>query len=272
VKLQGDYHTHTRFSDGKNNVIDMVRAAKEKGLREFAITDHSINKIINGFRGRNFDRYQGEIESARAEMPMLVGIEANVVSTSGRIDLDRRMEGKTDIVLCGVHVMVIFTPWAFLTFLLPNVFFRLIHWTPQFMRRRNTNIVTRAIRNNDVDVWTHPNRYVRLNVLEVARVCVERGTLIELNGKKISFRPIDFEKMRALGAKFIVNSDAHNTQSIASVARVEEFLKNCDWEQSDIINLNQTYTEYKNAKSTDANQDGNPGAEKPKRGIFGRRN
>jgi histidinol phosphatase-like PHP family hydrolase len=103
-----------------------------------------------------------------------------------------------------------------------------------------------------------------LDVVDVARVCAGRGTLIELNSKKISFRPIDFERMAQVGAKFIINSDAHSPKRVGDIARAEEFLKNCDYDQSIIINLNQTFTEYKSGKKggdeniSERNQDGNP--------------
>ena len=111
------------------------------------------------------------------------------------------------------------------TYLIPNWFWACVCWTPQGRRDKNTEIVKRAIMENNVDIWTHPNRYFRVNVVEVAKICAERGTLIELNGKSISFRPIDFERMIAVGAKFIINSDAHRVQSIGKVDKVLEFLK-----------------------------------------------
>jgi len=152
---------------------------------------------------------------------------------------------KFDIVLFGIHIAVLYSIRAFLFFFLPNMFWKLIHWTPAGRKRKNTKAVINAIENNRIDVWTHPNRYFRLNVVEVAKACAERGTLVELNSKKISFRPIDFERMVRVGAKFIINSDAHRPNRIGETTRVEEFLKNCDYNEDDIINLRKTFTEYK---------------------------
>ena len=251
MKIHGDYHTHTCFSDGKTTIIEMVRTAKERDLREIAITDHSLNKIFKGFRKRNFERYCNECESAKSEMPVLIGLETNVVSVDGHIDIDDEMSEKLDIVLFGVHVAIFYSFRGFFTFFLPNVFFNMIHYVPQWLVRRNTKIVKKAIEKNIIDIWTHPNRYFKIDVVEVARTCAERETLIELNSKRISFRPVDFERMVGLGAKFIINSDAHTPKRIGETSRVEEFLKNCDYNPADIINLTQTYTEYRNKGKND---------------------
>jgi len=255
VKLLGDYHIHTTFSDGKNSVIEMVRSAKDAGLKECAITDHGFGRVIKGLRKKSFGKLVGEIESARSEMPVLVGVEANLRSLRGDIDIPKQYRDKFDIVLCGVHMAVNYTPLAFLTFEIPNLFFRFIlHYTPKFMVRRNTRTVQKAIERNHIDVWTHPNKYFKVDVVEISKTCAERGTLVELNGKRISFRPIDFERMCRNGANFIIGSDAHDTRRVGSMTKVEEFLRNCDYDPACIININKTFTEWKNERIHEQNE------------------
>ena len=276
MKILGDYHTHTVYSDGKASVIEMVRAARERGLEEVAVSDHSMGKITQALRRKSFDKMCGEIESARSEMPVLIGIEANVVSTNGDIDVDENMRKKLDIVLLGVHVLVFYSFRSMFTFYLPNMLFRFFRFFPKYQVRYNTKVVKRAIEKNDIDIWTHPNKYFKLDVVEVAKTCAERGTLVELNGKSISFRPIDFERMAATGAKFIINSDAHSVKRVGDIARVEEFLKNCDFDPSNIINLNQTWTQYKKGELNEddvplRNQERDIEPETKRRGFFSRR-
>ena len=249
MKILGDYHTHTKFSDGKNSVIEMARTAKERGLLEIAITDHSFGKIIKRLKRKHFTRLLGEVESARSELSVLSGIECNILTTNGLIDLDDEMSKKLDLILLGTHVCIFFSLRAFLTFLLPNIFFRIIRFTPKFQIRHNTKIVKRAIEQNPIDIFTHPNRYFKIDVLEIAKVCAEHGVLMELNNKKISIRPIDFERMTALGAKFVICSDAHSIKRIGDTSRVEEFLKHCDFDRNSIINLERTFTEYANERN-----------------------
>jgi len=236
---------HTKASDGKATVMEMAISAREKGLKEIAITDHGFKKT-RGLRMKNFESLCTDVELAREQLPILMGIEVNIIDCNGGVDMDTDLLGKFDIVLMGVHIKLFYSPTAFFTFLLPNLFYKLIRYTPKWRIRKNTEIVKRCLKSNKIDIWAHPNRYFKLNVVEAARVCVEKGILIELNGKRISFRPIDFEKMAELGAKFIINSDAHSPGHIGETDRVMEFLKNCDYTEDKIINLKKTYTEYLN--------------------------
>ena len=48
--LTADYHTHTPYSHGKNTVLENAVAAKAKGLKEIAITDHGFNHILFGLK------------------------------------------------------------------------------------------------------------------------------------------------------------------------------------------------------------------------------
>ena len=38
-----DYHTHTVYSHGTGSVLENALIAKEKGLKEIAITDHGFH-------------------------------------------------------------------------------------------------------------------------------------------------------------------------------------------------------------------------------------
>jgi len=244
MKLYGDYHTHTEYSrDGTASIDAMVKTAKEKGLQEIAITDHGP-KSFNGCKTKHYPHVRALIEKARAEhdMTVYVGVESNVMNAEGQIDVPEDFRKDIDILLCGFHPGV----WksvsikSMFNFWLPNYMCLMMRWFPKRRVRKNTVAMINAIEQNDIDVWVHPNRYFKLDVVEVAKTCVERGTLIELNGKKkgLAIRPIDYERMAAIGAKFIISSDAHRTQDVGQWDRVSEFLKNCDWKSEDIINLN----------------------------------
>jgi putative hydrolase len=253
---------HTWYSDGDTGVARMVRAAKERGLLEIAIADHGMSRPFGGLSWRKLPKLISEIESAVPEMHVLLGVESNIVSTKGHIDVDDRLREKLDIVLMGVHLFVMYSFTAWFTFFLPNIFYNILHWVPKCRVRKNTEIVKRAVENNQIDIWTHPNKYFRVNVVDIAAVCAKRGTLIELSGKKIHFRPIDYERMQALGCKFIINSDAHDPKHVGEHTRAEEFLRNCDYDPRSIINLNQSWTDFKKGGTNDpnnvgANQSGN---------------
>ena len=254
MKVYGDYHTHTLDSDGVNTIDENVAAAKKRGLSEIGITDHAH------YRPRNKKKRLESALLAKAqvlrsgknhEIKTYYGIECNVVGTDGDIDVLSDERRLYDYLICGIHMSV--QPKKFyqlFTYYIPNMFWfvmrRLgINWTPKCLVRRNTQAVVRAIEKNNIDILSHPSRYFRVNVIEVAKACVARGTAMELNNKKISFRPVDFERMAAMGVKFVISSDAHKAENVGRMDRVADFLKLCDYDPSCILNLDKPFVRPK---------------------------
>ena len=240
MRIFGDYHIHSEFSrDAVGTIDDIARTARERGLQEIAITDHGPRAFV-GCKTKHYDQIRALVDKANKEHSIKVyfGVEANVIGTDGQIDVEQEYRRDIDIVLCGFHRIVRMADFkSFFLFYIPNHFYRTIRWFPKRRVRKNTEIMKNVIEKNDIDIWSHPNLYFKLDVVEVAKTCAQRGTLIELNGKRISFRPIDFERMKSVGAKFVINSDAHEPKMIGRIDRVAEFLKNCDYDIDDIINL-----------------------------------
>ena len=244
MKTLGDYHTHTDNSDGKATVEEMVRAAKDASLREIAITEHGHGKCSGGLNPKKYSMVKALVEKCGQDhgIKTLFGIEANITGGAGQIDLCEEDYGNVDIVLCGIHRFVRSANFiSFFTFFMPNWFAGIFHFWSKNRIRKNTEAVKRALAENNVDIYVHPNRYFRVDVVEVAKVCAERNVLVELNNRKISFRPIDFERMAAAGAKFIINSDAHTPRRVGTDARVFDFLKLCDWKPETIVNIDNTF-------------------------------
>lgn len=246
MKILGDYHVHTYFSDGKASVMDMALAAKEKGLAEIAISDHCFGKCSGALRRGKFRKMRAEIEQAREILPVYMSVESNLVTVDGQLDIDDgNIDAKFDFINFGVHMFVFYSFRALLSFGLPNMFWALIRYTPGWQRRYNTRLVRRVLERNNITIYTHPNRYFKVDVVELAHLCAQKGILMELNNKNNGLKPIEFERCVAAGAKFIISSDAHKPKHVGNTTRIDEFLKQCTYDPSVIINLNQTLTEYK---------------------------
>ena len=111
MALLADYHTHTKYSrngHGKGTIDENVRAAYEKGLRQIAITDHGFNQKMYGVKRSAIPQIKKEIEDAKECYPIdvLLGIEANLISSQGDIDLTPTDFEDFDIILCGFHRFV----------------------------------------------------------------------------------------------------------------------------------------------------------------------
>jgi histidinol-phosphatase (PHP family) len=83
----GDYHVHTRFSDGEGEPVQCVERALALGLPEIGISDHLTPSVI-GAGGdwsiglERLDAYVAAVRAAAARYPeitVLLGVEADYV-------------------------------------------------------------------------------------------------------------------------------------------------------------------------------------------------
>ena len=92
MALSGDYHTHTKYSrrgHGKGTIEEQVKAAVDKGLAQVAITDHGFNQVLYGIRRSDIPKLRAEINEVKERYPIevLLGVEANLISARGDIDV-----------------------------------------------------------------------------------------------------------------------------------------------------------------------------------------
>lgn len=104
--LRGDLHTHTSATDGKNTLGEMAQAAKERGLKYMANTDHSHHlAMTHGFNAKMLERRIDEIERLNQKLDdftILKGIEVDILE-NGRLDLPDDILGRLDVVVASVH-------------------------------------------------------------------------------------------------------------------------------------------------------------------------
>src|SRR5438132_2034082 len=89
--LRGTFHVHTTYSDGRNTVLEMLSAARERGFEYVGISDHSKTAYYAG--GLTVERLQvqqAEIDQRKREVkPLRVfkGTEVDILN-DGSIDYD----------------------------------------------------------------------------------------------------------------------------------------------------------------------------------------
>lgn len=220
MALVADYHTHTKYSrnnHGKGTIEENVRVAYEKGLRQIAITDHGFNQKMYGVRRTDISKIKKEIEDAIECYPIevLLGVEANIISSQGDLDIVPEDYEILDIVLCGFHRLVKSTSAKQQRkFILKNIMCEAFHHTSKKQIERNTNAYINAMRKYDIDILTHLNHGCKVDVEKVARVAKETNTYIELNGKRLGLTDAEILKCYNLGCKFVINSDAHSPNRV----------------------------------------------------------
>lgn len=220
--LYGDYHTHTTYSrhkHGKGSVLENASVAADKGLKEIAITEHGFNHWAFGLRRKNIPQLQEEILNAKevTGVNVLFGIEANLISLDGDIDIKEMDYEFLDVLLMGYHKAVstvtfkdkVLLNWA-------NAFDAIFRPSKERINR-NTTAFLKALDKYPIDVITHLNYGFETDTIAVAKMAKQKGVLVELNGKRISFTEEEIEIMKDEGVKFIINSDAHTPEKVGEV-------------------------------------------------------
>src|ERR1700758_2507325 len=104
--LQGDVHMHTVETDGRNTIEEMAEAAKARGYKYMAITDHSKNlAFANGLDDQRAVAHIQRIREAGKQIEgitILAGIEVDILA-DGNLDLSDDVLAQMDIVIASVH-------------------------------------------------------------------------------------------------------------------------------------------------------------------------
>ncbi len=225
IKLLSDCHTHTTFSHGTGSVLDNAEIAKQKGIEKLVISDHGLNHMAFGLKRKELENYREEIEQAKkiTGVNVLMGIESNIIGYDGTIDIHDDELHLFDFIIMGYHRWV----WPkglkeFFSLIVANWFSSV--FKPSKKRiERNTMAYINAVNRYKIDVISHMTHLMKVDCKRVAEVCAERGTLVELNGKRIDFTDKEVKDMLNTKCMFIVNSDAHSKDRVGDVSLGLEF-------------------------------------------------
>jgi len=244
MKLIFDPHTHTSYSHGKNTVLEMVRSAHDKGLKGIDITEHGPNHFYA--RNIGYDGYvkmRQEVDEAKKlypDMTIRFGVEANIISEDGDLDLDEKLIELFDVVNAGFHMMCKMKDVkSFFKLLFKAILIKNLHMT--FLKKgaykTNTKACVNAIRKNHIDMLTHPTSNYDCDIVEVAKACVETGTILEINNPRKLMDESRLELVKDFDLKYMVGSDAHNVDDVARVDNSFQIIEKAGLDISRVINV-----------------------------------
>ncbi|MBI4098543.1 MAG: DNA polymerase/3'-5' exonuclease PolX [Candidatus Magasanikbacteria bacterium] len=200
--LQGDLHTHTSWSgDGHNTPLEMIRAAKAKGLHYIAVTDHSSPLgMLKGIKTHNIKKYINEIRSAAAKVKgirVLVGAEVDILP-DGRPYLPDGALKQLDFVVASVHT-------AF-----------------RQSREVMTKRVIRAIQNPYISAIGHLTARIlgrreptEVDVHEVFAAAKKYGVAMEINASwyRLDLNDVHCRAAKEVGVKLVMSTDSHDVDN-----------------------------------------------------------
>jgi len=199
--LKGDLHAHTDWSDGRNTLEEMIKAAQKSGLKYLAVTEHSDRLKVAGGLGESrllaqmekIDRLNDKLRGIK----LLKGIEVEILEDGG-LDLSDDILGRLDLVVGSIHSY----------FNLPL--------------QKQTERILRAMDHRFFSILAHPiNRLIderapiEVEMIKVIQKAKERGCFLELNSnpRRLDLYDTYCQVAKEQGVLVAVNSDAHSVDS-----------------------------------------------------------
>jgi DNA polymerase (family X) len=222
--LQGDIHMHTVETDGKCTIEEMAEAARARGYKYMAITDHSKNlAFANGLDDKRAEAHIKKIRAAAKKMEgirIFAGIEVDILA-DGELDLSDRVLEQMDLVIASVHSH--------------------FNQEPAEMTER----LLRAIANPNTSLIGHPTGRMLLrregysfDYDKVFAAAAQAGVAMEHNAypDRLDLRDQHLRLARTRGVKFIVNTDAHHTSHLDKIRYGVLQLRRAWLTRADVLN------------------------------------
>ncbi len=252
MNLTADYHTHTPYSHGENTVLENAVAAQKLGLKQIAITDHGFNHLLFGLKRKCLADLRAEITEAEkiTGVKVLMGMESNLISLDGETDMKESDLPYFDIYLFGIHEVLKYRHFKdFYNIMVRNyTAYKLGKKPPEKVIENTTKAYINAVKRNPVDILTHINYKCCCNLKEVAKVCADYGTYIEINTKKRHISPEEANEMASTGVRFLIDSDAHSASRVGDTKIADELLKDCGFPLEQIDNIDGRLPKFRFAE------------------------
>jgi DNA polymerase (family 10) len=197
-EIRGDLHVHTNVTDGRNTLEEMAAAAKKRGYRYMAITEHSRHvTVARGLKPDGLARRIKEIDrfNAKSDILILRGIEVDILE-DGTLDLPDDILKELDLTVCAVHYKF------------------------NLSREKQTERIIRAMDNPYFTILAHPTgrlinerKPYEVDMERLILAAKERGCFMELNAHplRLDLRDSDCRMAKEIGVKVAISTDAHST-------------------------------------------------------------
>ena len=203
--LEGDVHMHTVETDGKNTIEEMADAAKSRGYKYIAITDHSKNlAFANGLDDKRAVEHIARIRAVGNQIDgikIFAGIEVDILA-EGDLDLSDDVLAQMDIVIASVH----------------SVF----NQEPAKM----TDRLRKAIANPNTSIIGHPTGRIQLrrdayqfDMHAILTAAAKHKVAMELNAypDRLDFNDVHLRQAKQQGVKIVINTDSHHTSHLEKI-------------------------------------------------------
>ena len=220
ARIFGNFHNHSRYSDGRSDITQLVALARKNGREYIGISDHT--KRVGGVDESSIEKQHHEIDSLNkdSDIRILKSVECEILK-DGSLDLEQRCLSACDYVIAAIHSDIFMTQ-------------------ADAMRR-----VVRAIEHPYTNILAHPSgrMYKKkpglfLDMYKVIDACIANRVVIEINGspERIDIDPQYVKYALERGAFFSLDSDTHAIDDFYNINNAIHVAEDCQIPPERIIN------------------------------------
>lgn len=222
--IKGDLHTHTNNTDGKATLEEMVDAARKRGYRYMAVTDHSQRvTVARGLDKKRLKKLIDQIDTLNGKLSnfrILKGIELDILD-NGKLDLPDDILKELDLTVCSVHSKF------------------------KLSRREQTERIVKAMGNRYFTILGHPTGRIinerppyELDMERIIRAARDHGCFLEINGQpeRLDLSDTHAKAAKDAGVMLSLSTDAHSTSSLDYIRHAVGQARRGWVEPGDVIN------------------------------------
>ncbi len=235
MQILADYHTHTKYSHGKGTIEENVLEAISKGIKTIGISDHGYKHLTYGIKLNDIYKMREEIDKLNdkySNIKVLLGMECNILDNRGNIDINDKIIENCDYIMAGYHFAS--TPTSLKS---------MLNHCNNYMikndksKEYNTESIINAMKNNNIFIITHPGDKGDVYIEEIAKVAKDTDTRLEINSSHGFLNSSQLVKIKDIGNKFIIGSDAHIPQNVGNFDLAMKIIKEARLDTSLVENI-----------------------------------
>lgn len=222
--ILGDFHVHSEWSDGAHSLEEIREAAKKRGYKYVAITDHTKSlRVAGGLKESELKKQIKEIRKINKKskgITLLAGTEMDILS-DGRLDISDNVLAELDIVIAAIHTGF------------------------KQGKERLTKRIIDAMRNKYVHIIAHPTGRLmgtrdayELDFEEIFKVAKDTNTALEINAfpQRLDLNDISSKRAKETGVTVALGTDSHTLDQLDNLGLGISVARRGWLEKKDLLN------------------------------------
>jgi DNA polymerase (family 10) len=221
--IKGDFHVHSKYSDGLSTITDIAKKMEEFNYEYVAICDHSESlKVAGGLSVKEVYRKMEELKkvSQKSKVKLLFGTEVDIDS-NGELDYPQSLLKEFDVVVAAIHSGF------------------------KQSRQQLTKRIICACKNKYTNIIAHPTGRLwgvrepyDIDLDQICKAAEDNQVALEINcyPQRLDLNDINAMHAKKMGVKFALGTDAHQLGQLHSMALGVSVARRGWLEKKDVLN------------------------------------